>query len=84
MSALNPIFAKFNPQFNRGPNRSGYLTPADCNQLVTERLANYMGPNTQKWVEESLSSGTMTPRWTTLALTPIGLKREPSKRSTKK
>lgn len=84
MSSLNSIFAKIDPAFNRGPNRSGYFTPADCQQLVSERLAVYMGPNTQKWVEESLASGKMNPRWTTLHLTPSGEKREPTQHQGKK
>lgn len=74
---LDLIFAKFEKQFNRGPNRSGYLTPADANELVRMGLASYMGANTQKWVEESMASGIMNPRWTTLALTKAGFCREP-------
>lgn len=79
MLNLNGIFAKFEKKFNRGPNRSGYLTPAEVNTLVTQRLATTMGPNTQRWVEESIASGTMNPRWTTLQLTATGLRREPGR-----
>lgn len=78
---LNSVFAKFEKQFNRGPNRSGYLTPAECAEMIRLRLATYMGPNTRKWVEESVASGTMNPRWTTLQLTPAGLKREPTNKA---
>lgn len=79
MPNLNAIFAKFEKQFNRGPNRSGYLTPAEVDCLIKQRLATTMGPNTQKWVQESIASGTMNSRWTTLQLTATGLRREPGR-----
>ncbi len=80
MPNLNVIFAKFDRQFNRGPNRYGYLTPIEIDFLVKQQLAVTMEPNTQKWVEKSIASGIMNSRWITLALTPAGLRREPGQR----